>query len=188
MLSPSENGVSVEPTRSADVQIVELEHLLQDGESIILAIKPSSWFVLLVSLPVLLIAVGLGSGAYLADRLFGYESIPLKLSGLALSFISLVRIMVASFQWLGRLYVLTNRRAMLIRGIMKINVTECPLVDIAETILTASNAERPLSVASMYFRTNENKYEPIIWLYLSEPAKIQQTVEQAIHQAKRNSI
>ncbi len=188
MLSPSENGVSVEPTRSADVQTVALERLLQDGESIILAIKPSSWFVLLVSLPVLLIAVGLGSGAYLADRLFGYESIPLKLMGLALSFISLTRIMVASFQWLGRLYVLTNRRAILIRGIMRINVMQCPLVDIAETILTASNAERPLAIESLYFRTNEKKREPIIWLYLSEPAKIQQTVEQAIRQAKRNSF
>ncbi len=188
MLSPSENGVSVEAPAGADVQTVELENLLQDGESIILAIKPSSWFVLLISLPVLFIVAGVGSGAYLADKLFGYESIPLRLLGLVLSFIVLIRIMVASFQWLARLYVLTNRRAMLIRGIMKFDVAQCPLVDIDETILTATSAERTLAVASLYLKMNGKKCEPIVWLYLAEPAKIQKTLEQAIHQAKRGTI
>ncbi len=188
MLSPSKNGVSVEPTRQADVQAVELEKLLQEGESIILAIKPSSWFVLLVSLPVLLITVGLGTGAYLADKAFGYEAIPLRLLGLGLSFICLARIMVASFQWLGRLYVLTNRRALLIRGIMKFDVAQCPLADISETILTATNAERFLAVASLFFRPNEKTRQPIIWLSLSEPEKFQQAADQAIRQAKRGPV
>ena len=58
MISPSENGVSVEPG-AADARTAELERLLHDDEIIILAVKPSSWFVLLVSLPVLWVLVAL---------------------------------------------------------------------------------------------------------------------------------
>ena len=185
MLSPSENGVSVEPG-AVDARTAELERLLHDDEIIILAVKPSSWFVLLVSLPVLWVLVALACGAYVADHFFGVE-IPLKAAALLLSFIALLRITLASFQWLGLLYVLTNRRVIHIRGIVRINLAQCQLKDVRELIPTAAAIERALSVGSLYFSPAYDKAVPIAWIHLADPSQVHQVVEEAIHKARRNS-
>ena len=153
--------------------------LLDDGESIILAVRPSGWFVMLASWPVVVPAVLAGVGAYV---LATWLNVGLPHRGIA-TFCGaavVVRVIVAGFQWLGRLYLLTNRRLMWIQGVMRFNVHQCPLRNVRGTRLSAGAGERLLGLGSLLFLTTDEGPPAGAWINLARPVKVQQAVEEAV--------
>ena len=156
--------------------------LLDDGELVLLAIRPSAWFVVLVSGPVLAVAVVLGLGAYLADKGFGpsapYRSV---LYFCAAAFCA--RLVLAAFQWVGRLYVLTNRRVLWISGVLRVAVSQCPLPKVRATRLSATLGERLVGIGSLVFELRGGQEPPDAWITIARPKEVQEQVESAIRRA-----
>ena len=160
------------------------DKLLDQGELIILVIKPSGWFVLLASWPVLVGAAAVAGSTFVAGKAF-----PLGLSSRMIYFFCVglvfLRIAFACAQWVGRLYMLTNNRVLNVRGVARIHIDECPFEQIDETILSVSTGERLTGVGTLLFRDDQGQAVSIAWINIARPTEVRQIVEKAIKNRKR---
>jgi hypothetical protein len=156
--------------------------ILHEGEVVILAKKPSGWFVLIVSLPVLAAAAAVAALAILARG--AGASFPLAAT--TLLFVSLAaacfRVLLASYQWASRLYILTNLRVLRVRGLWEIDIFECPLHRLTDVQLVAAKTERLVGVGTIVFSSDKALPPEALWLHISRPA---QALE-LINNARRN--
>jgi hypothetical protein len=91
---------------------------------------------------------------------------------------------VACFQWLGRVYVLTDKRVLRIRGVLRADVFQCPLRRITRTAVTATFGERMLALGSLFFEAGEVDAAQAGWICIARPQEVRRTVEEAIHRAR----
>ena len=190
---------SAEPT-SQGAQVAA--HLIPAGllngqEVIVLAIKPSAWFVLLASLPVLASAALVGVVAYVVNLYHPQTPAQAILTLCAAG--GLGRLMFACWQWLGRTYVLTNRRIVVVRGLMNVQVTAAALTDVRRVVLAASLSERIVSAGSIFClagkdadsdqapsdRAGSAARSGIAWNVIARPQQIHDVIEDAIRRARR---
>ncbi len=172
--TPSANAAHAEP--------LVPDAVLDDDELVLLAVKPSAWFVALVSWPVIAAAGAVAAGAYVAGDALGSTAPPM-VHALCLAG-ALLRLIVASFQWLGRTYVLTDKRVMWIEGVLRVAVVQCPLRHITRTDLTATRGERVLGLATLVFEAEPLEAGQPGWANLSRAAEVRQAVEEAIRRAR----
>jgi hypothetical protein len=149
------------------------------GDEVILAIKPSGWFVLLASWPVIAVALAVGAGT----RLFGITG-PHQAVPLACTAVACIRIMAACAQWMGMLYVLTNRRAITVRGSTRADVRSCLLTEIAEVQLAVGVFEGLLGAGTILFALRNGAHAEFCWVHISSPKQVQAAVADAIRRAK----
>ena len=174
-MSPAADSASP----AAPLEVVAAEELLDDGEVILLATRPSGWFVLVTSGPVLAMGAIVLSGAVMADKAFG-ATLSLRTLGFAYGVIGSIRLAVACGEWAGRLYILTTRRVLRISGVTRAKIDQCPLRTIAATTLAASPTERPLGVASLSFQDDQGQTLQPVWTCLARPAEVRDAVDNAI--------
>lgn len=152
-------------------------HLLDGGEVVHFAVKPSAWFVVIVSLRWLALAVAV---AVLARRdLFPHASqwylyqLAVVLAGARLAW--------AILEWVSRLYVLTNRRVMRIRGVFNVELFECPLGKLQNTYATFSVPERLTRVGTITFQTAAGPPGGAAsWKIVSRPLEIHEKLREAM--------
>ncbi len=178
---------SVEPTSEQAEMSMQLvpAGLLEGGEIVILALKPSSWFVLVSSLPVLLSAAAVAAVAYLmsfSDYFGDPEVVWYFCAGAAL-----LRLMIASWQWLGRTYVLTNRRIVCIRGLVRVELAAAGLAQVREALLAASLGERIVGAGSIYCLIESDSPPAVAWQTVARPAEVHEIILETIGRAKRQS-
>ncbi|MDP6634370.1 MAG: PH domain-containing protein [Phycisphaerae bacterium] len=174
------------PSASQPVSVsreAALQHLLGEGELVLLTVKPSAWFVPLTSVRMLaILALAAVGGRYLGRVLplgFAPQTIELTCGLLALG-----RLAAACCQWAGTLYVLTNRRVLRIRGAIKVTIVGCSLTDIRQTaMLTTGLIERVGGIGTLFFQTDRGNLTGGEWLHISRPAEILETIDKAISQA-----
>ena len=175
---------SAEPTTiTAPGLTVVPARLLDGGEVVILAVKPSGWFCLLVSLPVLVTAAAFTAAGYLAARVWSGPLQPTTF-GLFWGGVSVVRLIVAYLQWLPRLYVLTNRRLLRVSGVLREAVHACLLRHVARAEVSVSPAERVLGVGSLSFLSSDPAARQAPWAHINYPAEVQQIVAEALSRAR----
>ncbi len=162
--------------------------LLGEDEIVILALKPSAWFVLLVSLPVLASAAVAGTAAYIV-RLY-HEPTPLEAILSLAAAIVLARLMAGCWQWLGRTYVLTNRRIITLRGMINTQVTAAALTDVGQALLVTSWAERVVSSGSVFCLRGRADPQSVridqaamVWNSVPRPQDVHEIVQGAIRRA-----
>ncbi len=175
---------SAEPTsQQADIaaHLVPAD-LLSGGEIIILAIKPSGWFVLLASLPVVISAVFVAVIAYVVDIYSGWSAAEAVICLCAA--IVVIRVTGACWQWLGRTYVLTNLRIVTVRGLVHVRVSAAALAGIRRAELTATIAERLCGAGSVYCMTDSENAPAVAWNTIAHPAEVHEIVMEAIERAK----
>lgn len=157
-------------------------HLLDGGEIIILAIKPSLWFVVFASAKWVL-----GMAAVIA--LIGWlgHRVPQVSAGLivqAAAVLAVARVGLAFLQWISRLYVLTNRRIMRLTGIFNIDLFECSLTKIQQTYLSLSWYERLAGVGTIAFATSGTGGVEASWHHVPNPLELHERIRSAIHRAQ----
>ena len=158
-------------------------HLLGGDEIVILAIKPSLWFVVFKSARWL---VAMGVVIALAGwlgRAFPHLSAALIVQGAIV--VAAVRTGFAVLQWVSRLYVLTNLRIMRLKGILNIDLFECPLTKIQNTYLTLSWYERLTGLGTISFATAGTGGIEASWTHVNDPLELHERVRSAIHRAQR---
>ena len=172
--SPADLTAVAEPLVPAGV--------LKDGETVLLAIKPSGWFALLVSWPVLAIAGLVAAAAYVACEHLGLD-IPLSPVMFLCLTAACVRIMIACMQWLGRMYILTDRRIMRVRGVIRTDVVSWILKDVRGLSLSAGKLEQLLGIASLLVVAGEDDTPQPAWTYLARPIEVHRIVSEAARRA-----
>ena len=156
--------------------------LLDGGEVVILAIKPSLWFILFnsfrwVAVLGLLVAVVL----WYSPAWYWLEPKVLLQGAIGLG---VLRVVVASLQWVSRLYVLTNRRLMRIRGVLNVDIFECRLAKIQNTFMRLSWYERLTRLGTIDITTAGTGLVEARWENVPRPLEVHDALRQAVSAAK----
>ena len=181
-MSPVAPGASTALPAEAAVA----ERLLRDGEIIIFAIKPSRWFVLLVTWPTLWGAVVAGVVAVWAGQPLLGGTTPRTVWSFCAAVVG-VRLVLGAVQWAGRWYILTNYRLVQVRGLHRPEVVDHELRRMEKTFVQLGAAGRLLpSVGTLLFDTVDGENRPPPWLYIARPGEIERIVDEAIRHARRS--
>jgi uncharacterized membrane protein YdbT with pleckstrin-like domain len=153
--------------------------LLQPGEIIILLLKPSLLYIVLSSLRTLAI-IGLVTMAML--YLSAYPIMPLTSRDiLLLGFgVAGVKLFWQFLEWLSRVYVLTDRRIIRVKGVLRVEVFESLLKNIQHTECLFMLRERLFGLGTLGFSTAGTGLPEAYWQMVSRPLEVHQTVVQAI--------
>ena len=155
-------------------------HLLDGGEIVHFAIKPAPWFIVLVSLRWIVAAAMIACLAW-ADVVAPDH----RVSALqAAVLIAAARLGWAAMEWVSRLYVLTNRRVMSIRGVTKVEIFECMLDRIQNTYVTLVRLGR---VGTLTFQTaaaSGGVGGTGTWRIVAKPLEVHEQLLAAIHRAR----
>lgn len=154
--------------------------LLSDGEIVLLELKPSLWFILLVSGPAIVLGVALllVSNTNVAENLLtdtwrdGLRHVGLWVIGLRLGW--------AVLQWMGRCYVLTDRRVLRQRGVLNIQVFECALDRLQNTFIQRTLVQRILGIGNILFATAGTGAVEAMWQHVRDPGDVHRQVTRAI--------
>lgn len=158
------------------------ERLLDGGEIVILAIKPSLWFILFASARWVAFFVLIAALAPRLEPVLPWGS-PVMLTKAAVA-LAAARLGFATLEWVARLYVLTNRRVMRVRGIFNVDLFECSLLRIENTHLTFAWYERIFGLGSIWFATAGTAGREPGWLTVARPLEVHEQVRAAIARAR----
>ena len=160
-------------------------HILRDGELVILILKPSPWFILLSSLPFLagtLIAM-------IAVKIFQHPAPGAYRPYAELGTAILVgRLLWATLQWMGRLYILTDLRILRLSGVFSIDVFDCPLRKVARTRLYSGVADRLLRVGSIDIVPADETCRFLPWQMVSHPIEVHTQIQATIARSKQGGL
>ncbi len=172
------------PPRTADVRTAWTTlpgGVVDGGEIVILAIKPSMWRLLFDCAPWLVMCVALaGVMTGLRTPLPG-----LSLTGSAqvMLLIGFTRIAFSIVRWIPSWYVLTNRRIIAVRGVRAPRIRACPLIDVCDTFLHATTPERMAGLGTITFKLDRSDEPSQVWQSIQQPdevyAKVRQTIDNA---------
>jgi uncharacterized membrane protein YdbT with pleckstrin-like domain len=158
--------------------------LLQDGELVILFLKPSPWFIVLGGLRFLLaVLVVLVPAMWLEPLGYGFlvrRDLILLSSGAVGA-----RLFWEFLEWLSRTYVLTDRRVIRIKGVMRVQVFEAPLSQIQHTVTTFALRERLFGLGTIGFATAGTAFVEAYWEMLSRPLDVHKIVVQTLDRYRR---
>jgi hypothetical protein len=157
-------------------------HLLDGGEIVHFAIKPSAWFILLDSSRWLAASLAVAVLAATEVISSGYQLLALRAAVL----LAAVGLGWATLEWVSRLYVLTNRRVMSIRGVVRVEMFECFLRRIHDARLAVSPPQRLFRVGTVLIRVGmESGAAPSAsWRHVARPADVHQKLCDAISRAR----
>ena len=155
--------------------------LLQGGEAIVLLLKPSPWYILLESLRTLLLLVLVCVGVlwvYNQGYNVGLSRRDLLLLGAGLGG---VRLFWQFLEWLSRVYVLTDRRVIRVKGVVRVQVFEAPLQRVQHTTTTFSLRERLFGLGSVHIATAGTGATEASWVMLANPLEVHQTLVRTLN-------
>ena len=149
--------------------------LLRDDETVVLALKPSLWFIPLACSWWLISAVSAACVfmLYIPWIYSGYTAAACLTS-------ALLRISFAACQWAGRYYILTDQRIIRVRGVLNIDIFQCGLDKIQNTYLTLSFIQRIIGLGTIIFTTAGTAGIEAIWLHCSYPLKIHEVLQDTL--------
>ncbi|MCC7351448.1 MAG: PH domain-containing protein [Phycisphaerales bacterium] len=161
------------------------QHILRDGELVILILKPSLWFILFNSLRFIAsVAILLIAAILLDPHLPGNNRQIIEIG----IFIIGGRLMWSVLQWMGRLYVLTDLRILRLSGVFYPEIFDCPLRKVARARLIVTLADRIFGVGSIEIIPFDDTYPIGLWQMIAHPRQIHRQVVATIHRAKQGGL
>lgn len=155
--------------------------VIDGGEIVLLAVKPSMWRPLF------------DSGAWLATCCtfaIVLTSFGRPLAGLSATttaqiilLIGIARLAFAVVRWVPSWYVLTNRRIIEIQGVRRPLITDCGLLDIRNTAVQMSPAEKLTRLGTIVFVIDHGSQVPRTWRTIAEPEEVHARIRRAIETA-----
>lgn len=155
--------------------------VVDGGEIVVLAIKPSMWRPVFVSAPWL---VTCGLLAIVLTRLgLPLAGLSLTASAEVILLIALARLALAVAKWIPTWYVLTNRRVIHIGGVRSPEIDSLPLVDIRNTYLHVSPGERLARLGTITLVSDRPDRPGMIWHSVTKPLEVHTKIRRAIEDA-----
>jgi hypothetical protein len=172
----------VVPLRHASLATLLAGHVLQDGELVLLILKPSVWFLVLSSLPFAAVASILLLGVLISTNPTKAQTIGYVEAAVVLA---ASRFFWAILQWMGRFYILTDLRILRLGGVFNIELFDCPLRKVARTRGIATTLERITRTGSVEIVPVEGGYGN--WQTIDQPAAVHDQIVAAINRAKQGN-
>lgn len=174
--APLQTATAEATTRPAAAQV------LRGGEIIELSLKPSHWYILITSGRTLGVMVVLACVLpLLVGGLWTWYG-QLALQGVLA--VALGRIAIGMLQWASRLYVLTNRRVLVFKGIVTVTISECPLERIGSLELESRWYHRVLRLGTLLAVPGTGqKHDTVAWEHIKRPQETRERLLRAIRQA-----
>lgn len=169
-------------TTSNESRVVAMlpPQLLQNDEAIVLLLKPSPWFVLLESLGTLaVLALALAASLTLINLQL-IEGAQRDLVFATIGLVAVLKIFWQFLEWLSRIYVLTDRRMIRVKGVLRVQVFEATLRNIQHTTTVFSIRERLFSLGTLAFATAGTGVHEAAWTMIAHPLKVNQIVTQTL--------
>jgi len=87
---------------------------------------------------------------------------------------------LAIIRWVPRWHVLTNRRIIDVRGVRSPRVAWCPLLEIRNTYLHSTLAEKIASLGTITFVTTHEEQPSRQWRSIAKPDEVHDKIRRAI--------
>ena len=161
-----------------------LQAVLQPDEIIILLLRPSPLYIVLSSLGTLIAAAVIGLVlAYSAQ----FEWSPWTDTHAAVFAVGLasMRLGWAWLDWINHAYMLTDRRVVARRGVLRTSLSEAPLARIQNTIVVQSLRERVCFLGTIGFATAGRGTFDAFWESVAVPFEVHRRVLEAIERHRR---
>ncbi len=155
--------------------------LLDGGEIVILAIKPSLWFLVFDSSRWLLTGIALLILSTMPSLPVGGHWRQILIQAACL--VIVLRLGIALLRWVSRFYVLTNRRVMRLRGVFTIDILSCPLIKIRNTRVTFGPHEKVTGLGTIEFYSEEMPGADLHWYHIRHCDEVHARVRRAIEKA-----
>lgn len=170
------------PATTAPLAALLTRHILQDGEIILLILKPSLWFIFLsmMRFAAAVLIVMLAKPVF-DDQLPGPHRVYYEIG----AFMLIARLMWAVLQWMSRLYILTDLRIVRLSGVFTLNIFDCPLRKLARTRILYTVRERLFRVGSIEIIPSDEQYPICIWQTVARPVETNDQIVAAINRAKQ---
>jgi hypothetical protein len=156
--------------------------LLHEDEVVIFAVKPSLWTVAFLSLRTVLAAAAVVAAALLLGPALHLSRLTGRMVEAA-AVVALARVGFAFLQWVSRIYVLTNKRVIRIRGVFTIDIFQCALTRLQNTFLVMTLPQRFLRLGNIAFATAGTAGIEAVWRHVKEPLRVHQQLLRAINAA-----
>jgi hypothetical protein len=155
-------------------------HVIRDGEVVLLALKPSFWFILLSSLRFIAAVSIVALGLIASERRYNREWFYVE----GAIFVVAGRIMWSVLQWMGRLYVLTDMRVIRLSGVFRLNIFDCALRKVARTQVTTTLKERLCGTGSIEIVPADEQCPAGVWQTVRRPVEVNELIVATINKAK----
>jgi hypothetical protein len=174
------------PTERAEAMLPE--QLLNDGEIIVMLLKPSAWYLLLSCAGVLGVLWSFVGALVWFRHGMGWG--PLSSADLLAlgAILSIVQIGWQSLEWLSRNYILTDRRVIRTRGVVRLAVYQATFQQLEGARLVASSRERVVGLGSIAFFNKGSHYPSAHWLMLRQPQAVYDKLIQTIERYGHNGV
>ncbi len=160
--------------------------VLNGSEIIILAIKPSLCYVLFVSSRWLAILLPIAIISWLSAQM-GWLGMQTQVL-LAMCLAGMVtRLAFGLLQWQSRVYILTNLRVLRIRGVVRVEMFQCPLLQLNDVQLTAGVVERLMGVGTIGLVKNSSEKAAAHWQNIRRGEQVRGQILEAIDALKGRS-
>jgi hypothetical protein len=162
--------------------------LIDDGETIILMIRPSALFIVLSCagslMFIALVAMFLAYLARFQQQIPWISWSDRQAFALGMGLI-LLRLGWQTLEWWSRLYVLTDRRVIRRMGVLRVAVFQAELKNIQHTSVFKQLRERLFGLGTIGFATAGSLTFDAFWTMIRRPFEVHQQVVQAIRRYGR---
>lgn len=161
-----------------------LQAVLHPDEIIILLIRPSPLYIVLSSFGTLVAAaIGALVLAYAGQFSWSpWSDVHAAAFGIGLA---VMRLAWAWLDWINHAYVLTDRRVIARRGVLRTMLAEAPLARIQNTIVVQSMRERLCFLGTLGFATAGRGTFDAFWESIATPFDVHRKVLEAIERYRR---
>jgi hypothetical protein len=179
-------AVPARPTMPSSLATLFTTQILQDGEIVLMILKPSVWFVLVSSMRFLAMVAILASAAALVDDRLPSKNL-IYIIDVAI-FLMAGRVTWGILQWMGQVYVLTDRRVITLGGIFVIDVYDCPLRKIARTRIVYTTRERVFRLGTIQIIPSVDDKPDSLWQMVAKPAEVHEMLVATINKSKQGGL
>lgn len=155
---------------------------LHNDELIEMSIKPSYWYI-----PIVSVRVAAGAGivalAALLPSLVQWQALSVLALGLCV-LVVVLRLAVGTLQWASRLFLLTNRRVVKFQGVLEVVYLECALKRVREARLEISSYQKLLGIGTILIVPADESQPTIVWKHIGRPKSVHEKLLRVIRRSQ----
>lgn len=170
------------PAAAPAVATLLTRHIIQDGEVILLMLKPSILFIVLsmTKFAAVVFMIMIGTAMY-DEQVPGHARTWVEIG----VFVLAARLMWAVLQWMGRLYILTDMRVICLSGVGQTSIFDCPLRKVVRTRILRTMRERIFRLGSIEIIPSDENLPIGVWQTISRPVEVNDQIVAAINRARQ---
>lgn len=184
--SPSETG-ELDNGMEDPALPLPITQLLEPGEIVVLLLKPSPWYILLEAMPMLL-GIGLVAAILVVMGTHGDMGLGPYRRDIIIAAVGLggMRLFWQLLDWLYTVYLLTDRRLVKIRGVLRLRQYERPIEEVVSAELIATFRERALGLSSLTFTLEpEDRHYVHAWRSVARPTEVHRIIMDTLRRYRR---